>query len=620
MKTCPACHRSVPEGAAICPHPGCGQALDTPRPKAKRPPPPPTHLQIGGHDGHGASPQTVAPHTASARTRFRWPLLIWPATILIGSALVAAVLLAYLPSPHHEQEIASTGASSPRLQPKREQASAAPASGRVSNRKSATTPAVDTDKPPQDAANGTEKAGNAPAPKMPADAQPSSNKPDESLGIVADQPKEPPADGGKSTVDKKPTGLVADPAAKPEPMGLPEEPPVGVVADTPKALYAERTKPKTPEWLAERGGTVESQAAVEEGLNWLARHQSPDGHWGADCLGTDPNSRCDRKAPCQGPGEAYEAAQTGLALLAFQAAGHYYFNGQKYSDEVKRGLDYLVEEQAPDGSIVGSQNPSSEQIKAGANFQQYFMYEHAIATFALCEGCAVAVAEGQAPDRRYLSAARRAVQFIEHWQHSDGGWRYTRMPTEQSDCSVSGWVMLALKTAREAQIQVPQVTVLRMTAFFSSHYGGRRTYYLNEKQPGTAAMTGVGMMAAEFFGRKTNPSIASGAAFLVEGAEELKARGALTGSDYYLWYNCTMAMFQAGGEPWQRWNGLVRDYVVSLQVQGSGCDRGSWPPNDQWSSRGGRIYSTALAVLTLEVYYRFQRIAGQPEKAKFFEK
>jgi hypothetical protein len=125
-----------------------------------------------------------------------------------------------------------------------------------------------------------------------------------------------------------------------------------------------------------------------------------------------------------------------------------------------RGLDYLVEEQAPDGSIVGSQNPSSEQINAGANFQQYFMFEHAIATFAVCEACAMAVAEGQTPDRRYLGAARRAVQFIEHWQHNDGGWRYTRMPTEQSDCSVSGWMMLALKTAREAQIQVPQVTIL----------------------------------------------------------------------------------------------------------------------------------------------------------------
>ena len=40
----------------------------------------------------------------------------------------------------------------------------------------------------------------------------------------------------------------------------------------------------------------------------------------------------------------------------------------------------------------------------------------------------------------------------------------------------------------------------------------------------------------------------------------------------------------------------------------AGCARGSWPPTDQWGAHGGRIYSTALAVLTLEVYYRFAKV------------
>src|SRR5215469_2062834 len=63
---------------------------------------------------------------------------------------------------------------------------------------------------------------------------------------------------------------------------------------------------------------------------------------------------------------------------------------------------------------------------------------------------------------------------------------------------------------------------------------------------------------------------------------------------------CTMAMFQVGGEPWERWNGALRDRLAGMQVQGEGCERGSWPPNDMYSQQGGRIYSTALAVLTLE--------------------
>ncbi|MGH7139273.1 MAG: hypothetical protein ACREHD_26300, partial [Pirellulales bacterium] len=327
------------------------------------------------------------------------------------------------------------------------------------------------------------------------------------------------------------TGPPADAPAKPlgaprKRRGAAEEPKLAVVADTPERLYAARSKPKTAEWLAERGGTVESQQAVEDGLNWLARHQGNDGHWGADCLGallgTDPSSRCNKNNPCDGTGQPYEIAKTGLALLAFQAAGHYYFNGQKYSGQVAKGLDYFVQEQASDGSIVGSQNPAPEQIKLGEKFDQSFMYEHAIGTFALCEACAVAVAEGQQPDPRYQTAAQRAVSFIENVQHDDGGWRYSVDAREQSDCSVSGWVMLALKTAGEAKVDVSTKTISRMMDFFAAHYVDGRTYYMRPQKKGagneqtvgsgdapaygsgtnfktTDAMTSVGMMAVEFF-------------------------------------------------------------------------------------------------------------------------
>jgi hypothetical protein len=37
-------------------------------------------------------------------------------------------------------------------------------------------------------------------------------------------------------------------------------------------------------------------------------------------------------------------------------------------------------------------------------------------------------------------------------------------------------------------------------------------------------------------------------------------------TDYYLWYNCTMAMFQAGGQPWDRWNNALRDHVVGMHA------------------------------------------------------
>ena len=423
----------------------------------------------------------------------------------------------------------------------------------------------------------------------------------EPLGIVAEN-----LPAGLPTDPEKP-GIVA---AKPE-TGLVAEPPLAIPAPQPAALFAERTKPKTIELLAKWGGTAQSQAAVEDGLNWLARHQAYDGHWGADCVGAGQSSRCEPQHACDGAGQPYEAAQTGLAVLAFQAGGHYYFNDQKYSKTVDRGLHWMVEQQSQ-GWIVGSQNlTASLPVRGRGGFDRNFMYEHAIASFALCEACAVAIAEGREPEPLYLDAATKAVRCLVQSQHADGGWRYTIDRHEPSDCSVSGWVMLALKTAQEAHIKVDPRVMGRMISFFRHHRLGARTVYKNARLQGTDAMIGVGMLVDEFINHQPRSSLVEQGASLLAGKAELPwgEKGALPESDYYLWYNCTLAMFQAGGGPWERWNNALRDHVIERQLQGEACERGSWPPDDRWSDHGGRVYSTALAVLTLEVYYRFQRVA-----------
>jgi hypothetical protein len=78
----------------------------------------------------------------------------------------------------------------------------------------------------------------------------------------------------------------------------------------------------------------------------------------------------------------------------------------------------------------------------------------------------------------------------------------------------------------------------------------------------------------------------------------------LSDLNYYYWYYGTLALYQHGGRAWQDWNSTVREVLISEQVT-SGKNAGSWEPKDQWGRYGGRLYSTALATLTLEVYYRF---------------
>jgi hypothetical protein len=72
----------------------------------------------------------------------------------------------------------------------------------------------------------------------------------------------------------------------------------------------------------------------------------------------------------------------------------------------------------------------------------------------------------------------------------------------------------------------------------------------------------------------------------------------------YYWYYGTLGMFQLQGEHWKRWNKSLQESLLHTQ-RGDGDARGSWDPDKVWGAYGGRVYSTALSTLCLEVYYRF---------------
>jgi hypothetical protein len=78
--------------------------------------------------------------------------------------------------------------------------------------------------------------------------------------------------------------------------------------------------------------------------------------------------------------------------------------------------------------------------------------------------------------------------------------------------------------------------------------------------------------------------------------------------DLYYWFHGTDAMRRIGGAGWESWrNSLVGALVPHQERSSAGCARGSWAPEDPWGAIGGRIYSTSMAVLSLEM-------CGQPER------
>jgi hypothetical protein len=310
-------------------------------------------------------------------------------------------------------------------------------------------------------------------------------------------------------------------------------------------------------------------------------------------------------------------AQTGLALLALQAGGHYYFNGHQYSNQVERGLRWLAIRQSPDGALLPPIDHNFAVIRNGTvrETTEAWMYEHAIAAFALADACATAVAESRDADPQLLAATEGAVRFMEAIQHNDGGWRYKTIVEEVSDPSVSEWPMFALRSAAAAGIAVAPKTNSRLIHFFKSRLAtDGSTGYLG-RGPSSLALTAVGMLVDEWLlGQSDSPLVRRNAKRLAAEAEarwSLKARRLSEGwnqDTYYDWYNGALAMYHAGGLPWKRWNAVVRERLVAMQQGGSACSRGSWPCPGAYSREGGRVYTTALAVLTLEVYYRYARI------------
>ena len=72
----------------------------------------------------------------------------------------------------------------------------------------------------------------------------------------------------------------------------------------------------------------------------------------------------------------------------------------------------------------------------------------------------------------------------------------------------------------------------------------------------------------------------------------------------YYWYYATLGLYQHQGTSWHRWNEALKHTLVKAQLT-EGDEAGSWSPETVWGGYGGRVYSTAMAVLSLEVYYRY---------------
>jgi Squalene-hopene cyclase C-terminal domain len=338
---------------------------------------------------------------------------------------------------------------------------------------------------------------------------------------------------------------------------------------------------KTRQTLVARyGGSQASEAAVAAGLKWLAAHQGADGGWS---FAHHLTPSC--KGRCANPGVPLMVGArngaTGLALLPFLGAGITHKSAGPYRKTVSDAVEFLCRRMQPDGSLWE---------KGGT------MYSHGIASIALCEAYAMT------GDRKLAPYAQRSIDFISRSQDpTGGGWRYK--PREKGDTSVTGWQVMALKSASLGQLSVSSQVVKKINPFLDSvaRLEGSQYGYLTPKVEKNHGTTAVGLLCRMYLGwRHSNPALQKGVEFLSElGPSE---------NDYYFNYYATQVLHHWEGELWEKWNRQMRDQTVGSQDQ-NGHQRGSWYFKDDYSSLvGGRLYCTAMAVMILEVYYRHMPI------------
>jgi len=321
--------------------------------------------------------------------------------------------------------------------------------------------------------------------------------------------------------------------------------------------------------------TVKAAQAIDKGLQFLIANQRDDGSWAA------------------GENGEHATAITSLALMAFMARAEFPGAGPNGA-ALTRAKDWLLNQakEAPDGYLGST------------------MYEHGMATLALTE------LWGMTDDRddheAFQSAIEAAVKVILRSQTSIGGWRYQATPDGGEDTSATATVFVALASARQAGIPVPNETIAKLISYLQiaeNPNSGGFVYV----PAGARAASGVsigstagGAYAAQLAGARDSEMVEGALRYLEE-----RTPGIFEGFVYYYYchYYALQAMVQAGDERYAKWYPQIRDALISLQN-----DDGSWAGNPSKKEKTASSqdtppklvgYETPMAIIMLATPYRY---------------
>jgi hypothetical protein len=229
------------------------------------------------------------------------------------------------------------------------------------------------------------------------------------------------------------------------------------------------------------------------------------------------------------------------------------------------------------------------------------------------------------------AAAQKAVTYCTEVHQGGSGsektaWRY--QPKQDPDLSVSGWFIMALKSAKVAGLHVDPTAFEGANRFLNSvqykvdakdsdpEYGPVSEYAympLPKAVPGfnfKAVRTMYGSDCCQAIANLCRQFMGYNKANLQPSIEHfVKQYGvpAAGKENLYYWYYGTLCTFQQGGDVWKAWNPAMQEALLSTQER-EGDNAGSWKPVGMYGSNWGRVGQTSLGALCLEVYYRYTRM------------
>lgn len=294
----------------------------------------------------------------------------------------------------------------------------------------------------------------------------------------------------------------------------------------------------------------------------------------------------------------HETTMTALALMAMASVGVQPVDPGPEGQSMQKALEYVLREDRQD-----------EQGYFGAK-DGGRMYGHGIVTLMLTE--MLGMSHSDAHDQRLHESCQKAIDLILSSQKEQkpvlarGGWRYNPNSTD-SDLSASVWQLMALRSAKNDGLDVPASAIHNAVEYLKRSYSspldrngqpsdaaGGFCYEPGRRNP-TYTMTAAGLLAMQVCGQYDSPLVAGAADWLLAHPPKWKERFCLYGTYYY-----AQGMYQKGGMHAQTARQLVQEMLLEHQAAD-----GSWESQNSEERGAGKVYCTAMAVLSLSVKYHY---------------